>query len=58
MFDQLLERDAAVWATEGEGEAGAGGGQGLEPKPGQNLGRAGVPGVGDDERLALVEGLE
>ena len=58
MIDQLLERDAAVRATQGEGEAGAGGGQGLESEPGQDLGRAGVPGVGDDEWLALVEGLE
>ena len=44
-----------VWPAQAEGQARAGRGQCLEAKAGQQLGRAGIPRVGDDERaVALV----
>ena len=58
-LDDAAERvAAAVEASQREGEAGAGGCQGLESEARQDLGRAGVPRVGNDERLSLVERTE
>ena len=58
VLDDLVERDAAVPPPERERETGARGRQRLEPERLEHLRRPGVPGVGDDERLTLVEGPE
>ena len=55
VLDHLVERDAAVRAPEREGEAGARGRERLEAERRQYPRRARVPGVGDHERLALVQ---
>jgi hypothetical protein len=55
VLDDLVERGAAVTAAESEGEAGARRGERLEAEPLEHLGGAGIPGIRDDERLALVE---
>jgi hypothetical protein len=54
----LVEVDAAVGAPERERETGARTRQRPEPERREHLRRAGVPRVGDDERLALVKRAE
>src|SRR5262249_12440698 len=54
----VVERALSVAPAEAEREAAAGGREGPEAEARQDLGAAGVPGVRDDEGLALVEGAE
>jgi hypothetical protein len=58
VLGDLVERRAAIPATEREGEARARRGEGLEPERLEDAPGADVPRVGDDERVALVEGAE
>ena len=55
---QLVERDLAVAAPERERERRARRRERLEPEPLEHARRAGVPRVGDHERLALVQRAE
>ena len=56
--DRLVEGHPAVATAEREGEAGARCRECLEPERGEDAGRAGVPGIGDHERVAGVERRE
>ena len=58
VLDDLVEGRGAVGAAEREREARARARERLESQPGQDLRRAGVPRVGDDERVALVQRTE
>ena len=58
VLGDLVERHVAVEAAEREREAAAGGRERLEPEPLEHPGRPGIPGVGEQERLALVERSE
>src|SRR5262245_36533586 len=58
MLDHLGQGCAPVEAPEGEGESGAGAGQRLEAERREDLRGPGVPGVGNQERVAVVEGPE
>ena len=60
MGERLVAGDRrAVGQPEGEGEARRGGADRLRPERRQHPGRAGVPGVGEDERVArAVQGAE
>ena len=55
MIDHLVQRRATVRAAQREGETRAGGGERLEAQGLERPGRAGIPRVGDDEGLALVQ---
>src|SRR4051812_39308088 len=54
----LIERHLAVAAAEREGKARARGRERLEPERREHPRRAGVPGIRDHERLALMQGNE
>ena len=54
----LVEGEDLVRPPEPEAEPGAGGGERLEAEARQQLGGPRVPGVGDHERLALVQSAE
>src|SRR5439155_12864937 len=56
VLERLLEGGAAVQSAEREREPGARRCQRFEAESCEDLCRARVPGVGDDERLAFVEG--
>ena len=56
--DHLVQGHLAVEAPEREGKSGAGSGQGRKAERLQDPCRAGVPGIRDHERLALVQGAE
>src|SRR3954454_12417385 len=55
VLDDLVEGDAAVGPPQGEGEPAARRGQRLEAEAGEDLGRPGIPWVGDYERLRLMQ---
>jgi hypothetical protein len=55
MGRNLVDRRAAVEATEREGEAGARRRERAKAERLEHAGGAGVPGVGDHERLARME---
>ena len=56
--DHLVQRRLAVEPSEGKGEGAAARRQRLEAQTLQYSGRAGVPRIGDQERLALVQRSE
>ena len=58
MRDDVVERRPAVETPEGECEAGARARERLEAERLEHPRRARVPRVGDDERLAFVEGAK
>ena len=58
MLDDLVEGGGAVGTPQCEGEARARARERPEPHAREDLGRAGVPRVGDDERLTLVQCAE
>src|SRR5439155_22802523 len=51
----LVQRHASIQAPQCERKAGARGRERLEAERRQNLGGAGIPRVGDDERLVRVQ---
>ena len=55
MLDHFVQRDVAVDPPQGEGEAGARRGERLEAQGREDPCRPGVPRVGNDERITLVE---
>ena len=58
VLDDLVEGRGAVGAAQREREARARARERLEAQAREDLGRAGVPRVGDDERVALVQRTE
>ena len=58
VLDDLVEGRGAVGSAQREGEPRARARERLEPQARQDLGRAGVPRVGDDERVTVVQRTE